>query len=56
MEAAENAFSCLKEAFTSAPIFKHPNQEEPFTVEADASESGVGAKLSQRLKENKNYT
>uniref|UniRef100_A0A3B1KEA5 Gypsy retrotransposon integrase-like protein 1 n=1 Tax=Astyanax mexicanus TaxID=7994 RepID=A0A3B1KEA5_ASTMX len=46
--SAQQAFDSLKTAFSSAPILKHPNPELPFVVEVDASESGVGAVLSQR--------
>lgn len=45
---AEEAFKILKKRFTSAPILLIPNADEPFTVEVDASEVGVGAVLSQR--------
>ena len=48
---AERAFQNLKEAFTSAPILKHPDPQQPFVVEVDASETGVGAVLSQRSEE-----
>lgn len=34
-------------------ILKHPNPEKPFTIEVDASESGVGVILLQRLGEKK---
>ena len=47
-EVAEQAFQALKVAFTTAPILKHPDPEQPFVVEVDASETGVGAVLSQR--------
>ncbi|XP_049335604.1 uncharacterized protein LOC125802248 [Astyanax mexicanus] len=46
---AEQAFQTLKDSFTSAPILKHPDPSQPFVVEVDASETGVGAVLSQRL-------
>uniref|UniRef100_A0A3B1ID85 Gypsy retrotransposon integrase-like protein 1 n=1 Tax=Astyanax mexicanus TaxID=7994 RepID=A0A3B1ID85_ASTMX len=46
--AADGAFQELKDRFTSAPILKHPNPELPFEVEVDASDTGVGAVLSQR--------
>uniref|UniRef100_A0A3B1JZA6 ribonuclease H n=1 Tax=Astyanax mexicanus TaxID=7994 RepID=A0A3B1JZA6_ASTMX len=45
---AQHAFAKLKAAFVSAPILKHPDPNLPFTVEVDASETGVGAVLSQR--------
>lgn len=47
--AAEQAFIKLKAAFTSAPILKHPDPERPFIVEVDASDTGVGAILSQHF-------
>ncbi|KAL0146466.1 hypothetical protein M9458_058229 [Cirrhinus mrigala] len=45
---AEGAFNRLKKLFTSAPILTLPDPETPFVVEVDASDSGVGAVLSQR--------
>lgn len=48
---AQAAFSKLKTLFTSAPILVHPDPELPFVVEVDASDSAVGAILSQRIGE-----
>lgn len=45
---AEQAFQTLKERFTSAPVLIHPNPALQFIVEVDASDTGVGAVLSQR--------
>lgn len=45
---AVRAFQELKRRFTSAPILRHPDPELPFTVEVDASNTGIGAVLSQR--------
>ncbi len=45
---ALHSFKELKARFTSAPILRHPDPERQFTVEADASNTGVGAVLSQR--------
>ncbi|KAL0147880.1 hypothetical protein M9458_056801, partial [Cirrhinus mrigala] len=42
------AFQNLKDRFTSAPILRHPDPEREFVVEVDASNSGIGAILSQR--------
>ncbi len=47
LEAA-SAFSRLKSLFTSAPVLKHPDPSLQFVAEVDASDSGVGAVLSQR--------
>ncbi|KAK3561514.1 hypothetical protein QTP86_006170 [Hemibagrus guttatus] len=47
-EDATRAFTNLKDSFTTAPILKHPDPNLPFVVEVDASDSGIGAVLSQR--------
>ena len=44
---AEQAFEFLKTCFSSAPILKHTDTTKPFIVEVDASDSGIGAILSQ---------
>ncbi len=46
--AADQAFGHLKERFSTAPILHHPDPECEFVVEIDASNTGVGAGLSQR--------
>ena len=45
---AEETFRLLKKRFTTAPILVHPDPERQFIVEVDASNTGVGAVLSQR--------
>ena len=45
---AEAAFRGLKRHFVSAPILVQPDPALQFVVEADASDTGVGAVLSQR--------
>ena len=45
---AEEAFRLLKKRFTTALILVHPDPEGQFIVELDASNTGVGAVLSQR--------
>uniref|UniRef100_A0A3B3HTI1 Uncharacterized protein n=1 Tax=Oryzias latipes TaxID=8090 RepID=A0A3B3HTI1_ORYLA len=45
---AQSAFTRLKHLFTSAPILSQPDPLRQFVVEVDASDSGVGAILSQR--------
>lgn len=47
-QAAETAFRRLKNLFTSAPVLSHPDPSLQFIVEVDASDTGVGAVLSQR--------
>ncbi|XP_047199711.1 uncharacterized mitochondrial protein AtMg00860 [Hippoglossus stenolepis] len=49
--AAERAFGEFKSRFSSAPILVFPDPERQFIVEVDASDSGVGAVLSQRSAE-----
>uniref|UniRef100_A0A3P9IHF7 Reverse transcriptase n=1 Tax=Oryzias latipes TaxID=8090 RepID=A0A3P9IHF7_ORYLA len=46
--AAQEAFDTLKSFFVSAPILVQPDPTRQFVVEVDASDSGVGAILSQR--------
>jgi hypothetical protein len=50
---AETAFQGLKQRVLSAPILILPTTDEPFVVEVDASEVGVGAVLSQRGEDKK---
>uniref|UniRef100_A0A8C5MK70 Gypsy retrotransposon integrase-like protein 1 n=1 Tax=Leptobrachium leishanense TaxID=445787 RepID=A0A8C5MK70_9ANUR len=45
---SKQAFEALKQAFTSAPVLRHPDPRIPFVLEVDASEIGIGAVLSQR--------
>ena len=45
---AETAFTTLKTWFSMAPILIMSNPELPFILEVDASDTGVGAVLSQR--------
>ncbi|KAL0152007.1 hypothetical protein M9458_052725 [Cirrhinus mrigala] len=47
-QAASEAFELLKRRFSTAPILHHPDPEREFIVEIDASNTGVGAVLSQR--------
>lgn len=46
---ADNAFTRLKTLFTTAPVLRNPDPTLQFIVEVDASETGVGAVLSQRF-------
>lgn len=45
---AERAFDELKSRFVAAPVLTQPDASRQFIVEVDASDSGVGAVLSQR--------
>ena len=46
-ERAVEAFNFLKSKFSSAPFLRHADPTLQFIVEVDASDSGVGAVLSQ---------
>ena len=45
---ATAAFKRLKTLFTTAPVLSMPDPAKQFVVEVDASETGIGAVLSQR--------
>ncbi|TYK14722.1 Transposon Ty3-G Gag-Pol polyprotein [Cucumis melo var. makuwa] len=47
-EEVETAFVKLKVAMTTIPVLALPDWTLPFTIETDASDSGLGAVLSQR--------
>ena len=49
--AAERAFGELKSCITSAPILIFPDPSHQFIVEVDASDTSVGAVLSQESAE-----
>jgi len=44
----QNAFEVLKKAFTTAPVLRIPNDENPFKLSTDASDFATGAVLSQK--------
>jgi len=44
----QNAFKALKKAFTTAPVLRIPNDEDPFKLSTDASNFATGAVLSQK--------
>lgn len=46
-EAATSAFTTLKQAVTQLPILKLIDFSQPFTIECDANDKGVGAMLMQ---------
>lgn len=44
---AQLAFEELKAAMTRAPVLAMPNFDQPFTIEMDACDIGIGAVMSQ---------
>ena len=46
-EEQQHAFEVLKQAFTSAPILRIPDDLNPFRLSTDASDFAVGAVLYQ---------
>jgi hypothetical protein len=42
------SFDTLKQALISAPVLALPNFKQPFTIETDASDKGIGAVLMQQ--------
>ena len=46
-KACEDSFQQLKDALVSAPVLAYPRTKEPFVLDTDASNVGVGAVLSQ---------
>lgn len=43
----QKAFEQIKNALTSAPCLSYPKQDGLFILETDASDSAIGAELSQ---------
>lgn len=41
------AFNSLKQAMTNTPVLNLPDYTQEFTVETDASNTGIGAILTQ---------
>lgn len=50
-EKEEEIWLKIKKLLTSAPILKHPDFRYPFIVQTDASSSGLGGVLLQRIDE-----
>jgi hypothetical protein len=53
-DECEKAFEILKDALTQAPILRAPNFNEPFILEVDACDYGLGAVLTQEY-DNKKF-
>jgi hypothetical protein len=45
--AQQDAFDCLKNLLTSAPLLALPNFAKQFEIECDASDIGIGGVLMQ---------
>ena len=46
-DECQTAFDNLRQKLTSTPILAYPNFEKPFILDTDASNTGIGAVLSQ---------
>lgn len=46
-DSCQSAFDMLKEALITSPILSYPQEEGMFVIDADASNDGMGAVLSQ---------
>ena len=46
-DVCETAFAKLKQRLTTCPVLKGPDLSQPFVLQTDASEWGIGAVLSQ---------
>ena len=44
----EHSFKKLQEYLTNHPVLVYPDYSKPFTIETDASQTGIGAILSQK--------
>jgi len=44
----QEAFDRLKVVLTPAPVLAMPDEESPFTLDADAAQTSIGTVLSQR--------
>lgn len=45
---ADTAFQLLKQQLISTPVLALPDFDQPFSVEMDASDRGIGAILQQK--------
>ena len=46
-EEAQHAFNLMKEGLTTAPVLGYPDPGLPYILDSEASDTGVGAVLSQ---------
>ncbi|GBM23206.1 Transposon Ty3-I Gag-Pol polyprotein [Araneus ventricosus] len=49
-EECEKSFKSLKQALTSSPILTYPRTDKDFILDTDASNEGIGAVLSQNIR------
>lgn len=48
-DQAESSFIRLKQALVSAPILRSPDFSKPFSIQCDASDTGLGGVLTQEI-------
>ena len=54
-DECEKAFRSLKSALTTEPVLRAPDFSRPFIVQTDASDKGIGAVLSQIVKDGQEH-
>ena len=55
LQTHEQAFEDLKQALQEPPVLRPPHWDEPFTLQVDASNRGLGAILSQLSKDGEDH-
>ncbi|MCG7882618.1 MAG: reverse transcriptase, partial [Candidatus Thiodiazotropha endolucinida] len=54
-EKCQSSFDCLKQSLTVVPLLAYPDPNKPYTLYTDASNSCIGACLTQESEGNENF-